>query len=194
MSMTPVDEIGHGKKRRYHEPVKVKLLDNGSVRITEHDGDQFSITAAGKITPLTKKAVMGARDGGVTAKAYESDDGKEHAYYGRGYVQLTWWSNYASAGINLGLGLNLLLDPDLVKIPDVAYEIMAYGMRTGAGFANGHRLSKYFFSDRTDYIHARRMVNGSDHAADIAAIAKQFETILLGARFAPNVTGAVPFL
>jgi hypothetical protein len=34
----------------------------------------------------------------------------------------------------------------------------------------------------TDYVGMRAMVNGTDHAADIAAIARQFETILLDAK------------
>lgn len=193
MSMSPVDEIGHGKGRRYHEPVKVKRLADGSARITEQDGDQFKITPAGMITPLTKGAVMGTTDGGAAEKAYDDDDGEEHAYYGRGYVQLTWWSNYASAGINIGRGLDLLLDPELVKSPAIAYALMAHGMRTGKGFANGHRFSSYFFLASTDYVGARRMVNGSDHAADIAAIAVQFEAVLLSARLTPVAVG-VPAL
>jgi predicted chitinase len=63
---------------------------------------------------------MGTKDGGAAAKTYDQDDGIEHAYYGRGYVQLTWWSNYAQAGIAIGLGLDLLLDPELVKTPAIA--------------------------------------------------------------------------
>ncbi len=49
MTMRPVDEVGKGKTRDYHEPVKVKRLDNGSVRITEQDGDQFLVGLGGAI-------------------------------------------------------------------------------------------------------------------------------------------------
>jgi len=59
---------------------------------------------------------------------------------------------------------------------------MAHGMLTGEGFANGRKVSAYFSGARTDYVKARAMVNGTDHAADIAAIARQFETILLAAK------------
>ncbi|ABM30806.1 hypothetical protein QRO08_24005 [Paracidovorax citrulli] len=65
MTMAPVAEIGHGKGRQYHEPVKVKLLPDGGARITGQDGDQFSVTAAGDVSPLTKGAKMGTRDGGA---------------------------------------------------------------------------------------------------------------------------------
>lgn len=181
MTMAPVNEIGQGKGRKYHEPVKVKLLPDGSVRITEQDGDQFQVTAAGVATPLTKKARMGTIDGGAAVKAYDDDDGVEHAYFGRGYVQLTWWSNYASSGAAIGRGLDLLLDPELVKTPEIAYALMSHGMRTGKGFANGHKFSQYFAGEVTQYEAARRMVNGNDHAADIAALARKFERILLAA-------------
>ncbi len=194
MSMKPVDEVGHGKERRYYEPVKVKLLVDGSVRITEQDGDQFLVSVGGKITPLTKKAVMGSAYQGAESKAYEGDDGKELAYYGRGYVQLTWWSNYVTAGFGLGIGLELLLDPELVKMPEVAYCLMSDGMLTGAGFANGHRFSKYFFGNHTDYVKARQMVNGHNEAAAIAALAVKFETVLMNSKFAPVPATLPPLL
>jgi hypothetical protein len=81
--------------------------------------------------------------------------------------------------------LNLLLDPEMVKTPEIAYALMSHGMRTGKGFANGHRFPNYFSAARTDYKNARQMVNGHDHAADIAAIAARFEAVLLSARVTP---------
>lgn len=194
MTMAPVDEVGHGKGRKYHEPVKMKEMGDGSVRITEQDGDQFKATAAGGVSPLTKGAVMGTKDGGAAVKAYDDDDGAEQAFYGRGYVQLTWWSNYAKAGAAIGRGLDLLLDPELVKSPEIAYALMSHGMSTGGGFANGHKFSQYFNGTVTNYAGARRMVNGQDHAADIAAIAAKFEAILLKARRTADtpVTPATP--
>jgi len=182
MTMAPVEEVGHGKGRRYHEPVKVAKLDDGSVRVTEQDGDQFSVSEEGVVRPLRKGAKMGTTDGSAAVKAYVNDPGTEHAYFGRGYVQLTWWSNYAAAGVAIGRGLDLLLDPELVKEPEIAYAIMAHGMRTGFGFANGRKFSQYFIGQTTDYKHARKMVNGMDHAEDIAKLAKAFEEILLDSR------------
>jgi hypothetical protein len=55
---------------------------------------------------------------------------------------------------------------------------MAHGMTTGKGFANGHKLSQYLGSASTNYIGARRMVNGQDKAAEIANVAKIFESII----------------
>lgn len=192
MTMAPVDEVGHGKGRKYHEPVKVSVQADGSVRIAEQDGDQFKVSAAGIVTALTKGAVMGTTDGGAATKSYDGDDGAEQAFYGRGYVQLTWWSNYAKAGVAIGRGLDLLTDPELVKTPEIAYALMSHGMTTGEGFANGHKLSQYFNGTGTNYVGARRMVNGQDHAADIAAIAGKFEAILLKARRTQAAPAVVP--
>ena len=193
MTMSPVDEVGHGAGRRYHEPVKVFTETDGSVRVTEQDGDRFNVSAAGIITNLTKKAKMGTTDGGKAAKVYDDDGGDEQAYYGRGYVQLTWWSNYAKAGVALGRGLSLLLDPELVKDPQVAYELMAHGMRTGFGFANGHKFTNYFSGKSRNYKGARAMVNGNSHDAEIAEVAKKFEKILLDSKPTGGRVTGLPF-
>ena len=158
------------------------LLPGGTARVTEQDGDQFEVAVNGNFRALTKSARQGAVHGGAISATYNADNGTEHAYYGRGYVQLTWWSNYAKAGAAIGRGLDLLLDPELVTEPDVAYELMSHGMRTGKGFANGHTLAHYFHGSHADYVNARAMVNGSDHAQDIAAIAKKFEKLLQASR------------
>jgi len=117
----------------------------------------------------------------VTVKphaTYASDDGEELYYFGRGYVQLTWWNNYLDTGVLLGLGLDLLLDPDSVDDPEIAYKIISTGMRTGKGFANGRKFSQFFHGDHTDYVHARSMVNGKSHQHEIGAIAQKFENVL----------------
>lgn len=87
--MSPVREIGRGKNRRYQDPVKVKLLTDHSVRITEQDGDQFSISSSGKIKSITQNTRMGSSPARLHANVYEEDDSIEQIYYGRGYVQLT---------------------------------------------------------------------------------------------------------
>lgn len=191
MTMAPVDEVGRGRGKRYFDPVKIKSLSDGSVRITELDGDQFKISPAGRITSITKNAAMGTPPGGVAHKIYSNDDGLEQVYFGRGYTQLTWWSNYAKAGVTLGRGLDLLTNPELAKDPEIAYKLMSLGMLTGAGFANGKRFSQYFNSQSSNYVAARAMVNGVDHANDIAEIALQFEQVLVASRISMKKEMAV---
>ena len=98
-------------------------------------------------------------------------------YYGRGYVQLTWKENYQRVGQAIGMGDDLMIDPDLALQPETAYKIMSYGMRAGA--FTGRTLSHYITAERVDYENARRIVNGTDQAERIAGYAKRFESILL---------------
>jgi len=166
--------------------VKVARNTDGTATVTEHDGDQWTVTLDGVARPVNKGAKFGAAPDGKAAKAYVDAAGSELAYYGRGYVQLTWWQNYASTGAAIGEGLKLLFDPERALDPKIAYAIMTHGMITGAGFANGHKLSTYFHGSHRDYTHARNMVNGSDHAEDIAAIAEKFESMLLNNKVGPT--------
>ena len=182
INMKPTDEMGHGAGRNYYLPVKVQMQANGDALVTEQDGDQFTVKPNGTNSPASKGMTMGSDPTAKATKAYTGATGSELAYYGRGYVQLTWWANYAKAGAALNLGLNLLKDPDKVMEPETAYALMSHGMRTGQGFANGHKLADYFSGARRDYVGARHMVNGHDHAAEIAALAEKFEDLLYDCR------------
>lgn len=98
-------------------------------------------------------------------------------YYGRGYVQLTWNYNYkAMAAIT---GADLYHDPELALRPDIASKILFEGMERGT--FTGKKLANYFTATATDWLNARRIINGTDHAADIATIAKQFYADLIAA-------------
>jgi putative chitinase len=111
-------------------------------------------------------------------------------FYGRGYVQITWQKNYQLAGQKLS-GQTFTVNgtprlvtantfttaPDLVLDPAIAYAILSHGMRDG--WFTGKKLSDYLKPGATpDYVNARRIVNGTDRAADIAAIATSMEQLL----------------
>jgi len=49
-------------------------------------------------------------------------------YFGRGYIQLTWFDNYKAAG--RALGLDLLTDPDQALQPYIAAKILAWYLKT----------------------------------------------------------------
>ena len=181
-SFTPVEEGGHGRGKDYGRPVKLRGLEDGSIRVTEWDGDQWLISPAGSARPLRADLVRGADWKVKASPAYVSEEGDERFYFGRGFVQLTWWNNYLATSLMLGRGLDLLLDPDLVDEPEIAYKIISTGMRTGKGFANGRTFSQFFHGDHTDYVHARSMVNGKSHQFEIGAIAQRFEKVLFASR------------
>jgi hypothetical protein len=180
----PIDELGRGKGLGYFEPVKVLKTVDGAL-ITEKDGDRFKVSAEGKIlveTGFAKPKRRGSDSGGTVDKKFTDADGVEHQYFGRGLVQITWWDGYAESSAAFGYGLELLFNPEKVKEYDVAYEIMVQGMTTGGGYAHNKKCSMYFTDGKTDYAAARAMINGSDKAAEIAALAVAFETLLLAAR------------
>ena len=96
-------------------------------------------------------------------------------YFGRGYVQLTWARNYKSMG--KALNLPLFPHPDLALRYDVAYKIMSYGMTHGT--FTGVALSRYINEGKTDYLNARKIINGTDKADLIAGYATAIEQMLL---------------
>lgn len=109
-------------------------------------------------------------------------------YYGRGLIQLTHKRNYEKAGRTLGV--DLVSDPDKALEPEIAYEIASRGMREG--WFTGKKLSDYINERKTDYFNARRIVNGLDHAEEIARNASAIEATLRSAigSAAPDASGA----
>lgn len=103
-----------------------------------------------------------------------------HPWYGRGYVQLTWETNYAMA--KRVLGVDFLADPDLVMVPEHAYEIMVQGMLDG--WFTGKCLGDYLGSRTAQanpfkaYTKCRRIINGRDRDNEIAGLAMNFEKVL----------------
>lgn len=98
-----------------------------------------------------------------------------HIYYGRGYVQLTWYENYKLMGDILNI--DLLNNPDLALRPDVSVRILFEGMTRGIskrGDFTGVSLEDYFNSSKCDWVGARRIINGYDKAQQIAQYAKIF--------------------
>jgi len=93
-----------------------------------------------------------------------------HAYYGRGYVQLTWDTNYARMAALTGV--DLVGHPELALDPKIAALIMFEGMR--GGLFTGVGLSTYFNAHACDWVNARRIINGLDRANEIADIARAF--------------------
>lgn len=98
----------------------------------------------------------------------------KEVYYGRGFVQLTWAGNYKTIGKILGV--DLYNNPDLAMQPDIAYKIMSHGMRNGV--FTGAALKRFFNTDVTDAVGARKIINGTDKAELIAGYYDKFMRIL----------------
>ena len=93
-------------------------------------------------------------------------------YRGRGLVQITGRDNYAKYGI--------AENPDKALDPIKTVEILCDGMINGR--FTGKRLADYFSATVSDWAGARKIINGTDRAADIAGYAKKFAAALEASR------------
>ncbi len=95
-------------------------------------------------------------------------------YYGRGYVQLTWYNNYSK--YSQILEIDLINNPDQAMDNNVALFVLVHGFKTGT--FTGRKIADYVNSNLTDFVRARRCINGTDHAHDIARLAERYVTNL----------------
>ena len=100
--------------------------------------------------------------------------------YGRGDVQLTWDYNYARADVELGLKGALTSNYDLALQAPISARIMVEGMLEG--WFTGRKLATYLpaigFASLAEFAQARRIINGTDRAAQIAAYAAVLQDAL----------------
>lgn len=104
---------------------------------------------------------------------------KYYPYVGMGFVQLTWLENYQKA--TKELGVDFVSDPKKLLQPVYSAEILVIGSKEGwfAGDKKGrHKLSRYITLTKSDYVNARRIINGTDKASLIAGYAKEYEADL----------------
>ena len=100
---------------------------------------------------------------------------KYYPWVGEGLVQVTWEENARKFGATK--------PGDLLKWPialRAAFEGMIKGMFTGK------KLADYIGDGKRDYVNARRIINGTDKAREIAKIAESFRSALLRASVAPE--------
>lgn len=77
-------------------------------------------------------------------------------YRGRGFIQLTGRANYEKYGQSLGLGTQLVDNPDLANDPAVAAKILALFIRDKEKSINSALANN-------DLAKARKLVNGGSH-------------------------------
>lgn len=128
----------------------------------------------------TNKQMVPVREAYWTSEAWRRNNLRYYPAYGRGYVQLTWPANYEKADEELGLNGALIADYDKALEPEIAAKIMVRGME--AGWFTGKGLKDFLplagRAGNSAYQQARKIINGTDHAADIAKIAQAFENAL----------------
>jgi hypothetical protein len=117
------------------------------------------------------RAYEGRKDLGNTQKG----DGVR--FKGRGLVQITGRRNYSDWSRRLST--DFITQPDLVTDLKFAVPILLDGMLLGT--FTGKKLSTYVTKTKTDFVNARRIINGTDKAAQIAGHAKKFLAALAAA-------------
>jgi predicted chitinase len=95
-------------------------------------------------------------------------------HVGRGYVQITWLTNYKRA--STALGVDFVAKPALLMEARYAVPIIIIGLVEG--WFTGKRLDHYITLKKSDFVGARRIVNGTDKADLIARYAKQYDAKL----------------
>jgi hypothetical protein len=96
---------------------------------------------------------------------------KYYPYYGVGLIQATWKRNWDRLGIKSA--------EEGLQWPSALHAAF-YGM--AAGIYTGKKLADYIGHGRRDYVNARRIINGTDRAQDIADKAMAFRSALLKAQ------------
>ncbi len=98
---------------------------------------------------------------------------KYFPYVGRGYVQLTWDYNYKK--YTKIMGIDFISNPDLLLDIHNSAFILVHGMVNGV--FTGKKLKDYI-GIKSDFVNARRIINGTDKASSIASHANSFLTAL----------------
>ena len=96
----------------------------------------------------------------------------KNLFYGRGYVQLTWYENYKKATAKNLKGWDFMLNPGLMLQVEPAIWAAFEGMING--WFTGKRLSDYF-NAKSAPVSARRIINGTDRAELIAGYYEKFK-------------------
>ena len=138
----------------------------------------------------TARTMQPVREAYWLSEAWRKANLRYWPWYGRGYVQITWERNYRKADAAAAAGGlikpgELLANADLAMRLDIAAMIMRRGM--AEGWFTGKTLFGYL-PDRVgtlaQFTAARRIINGSDKAASIAAYAGEFQDALIAGEWA----------
>lgn len=123
----------------------------------------------------------------------------KNKYYGRGFVQLTWGFNYQRLDEKLGNGVfpnknktkaadfnkgftiskpseSIYLNPKKALDNIAAYTGLVWAMQKG--IYTTKKIGDYVNTSTIDYFNARRVINGTDKASEIAGYAENIEIIL----------------
>ena len=101
-------------------------------------------------------------------------------YEGRGYCQITLKGNYKKFRdvVKEKFGVDILTDPNAVLTKEISWFILETGISYRPLSFSGVVLTDFINDEKTDYLHARKTVNGMYRAAMIAEYAEEFYSII----------------
>ena len=164
VNLTTQNVIGFGKMFDYAEPRAIPVNDlayNLATAFWESAQTMHPVKEAYWLSEDWRKAHL-----------------RYYPWYGRGLIQTTWEKNYKTIGD--AIGVNLIANPDLLLDWPAALPALFIGMEKGlyTGKSEGDFIDNVDDPDAKDlqeYIAARRVVNGTDKAAQISNIALAME-------------------
>lgn len=122
----------------------------------------------------TGRTMLPVKEAYWLSETWRKNNLRYYPWYGRGYVQLTWETNYRRAGRKLGV--DMVSNKDLALDADIAAEVLVLGSKEG--WFTKKKLSDYITLNKSNFKQARRIINGMDKANTIAGIAKQYDKAL----------------
>lgn len=118
----------------------------------------------------TARTFKPVREAFWLSEAWRKKNLRYYPYYGRGFVQLTWKNNYQTYSDLLHV--DLVNNPDQAMDPNVALFVIVHGFKVGT--FTGRKITDYINNQTTDFLRARRCINGNDQASKIAALAQKY--------------------
>jgi putative chitinase len=193
---TGIARCAYGLATAYHEtnksiaPIPESLHYSVQALITLYAPRRISIADAEKFgrTPgrAANQVEIGNRIyGGSFGKSDLGNDqpGDGFTYRGRGMDHCTGRRNYGKSGADVGIGTQLLANPDKLLDTQLAAKVMFTGMTSGR--YTGKTLSDFLPETGTgteaQFKKARAIINGSDQHILVAGYAADFQNALKAA-------------
>lgn len=156
-----------GKLRQSQVEGLELFIDNKTNFITEA---QFAYILATVFHETNQTFQPVEEKGKGKGRPYSKPHTNGKVYFGRGYVQITWWHVYKKVGD--AIGVDLYNNPELALVPEIALKITFEGMQKG--LFTTRKLSQYINEEEINFKEARRVINGMDRAELIAGYAEKF--------------------
>ena len=152
-----------------HEKKIIKVIKNECIRRGLNLNTQIAYVLA-TVEWETAGTFRPVKEAYWLSEDWRKKNLRYYPYYGRGYVQITWKRNYKK--YSKKLNMDLVKHPDKVMEPKIALYILVDGFKLGT--FTGKKLEDYVNHDKTDFINARRCINGIDKAHKIAKLAVKY--------------------